>query len=159
MARSRPSKAEAVEADVPEVEEPEVDDSDDEGDADPAGSAGGRPMSKAKAARSAIERGIESPQEASEFILREYGIVMAPQHFSAVKSQLRKKEREAEEAGRPGTPPRRGRRPALDSYLAPPPRQPASAVETDLLDAIEAIKPLVASLGAEKVKRIVELLG
>ena len=29
----------------------------------------------------------------------------------------------------------------------------------DLLEALEAMKPLVASMGAEKVKRLVDLLG
>lgn len=47
---------------------------------------------------------------------------------------------------------------AVEGYLAPPPQHPASG-ETDLLDAMEAMKPLVASLGKEQVKRIVDLLG
>jgi hypothetical protein len=42
--------------------------------------------------------------------------------------------------------------------LAPPPK-PAPTGGSGLLDAMEAIKPLVASLGAEKVKRIGDLLG
>lgn len=47
--------------------------------------------------------------------------------------------------------------PAVEGNLAPPP--PAPTGGSDLPDAIEAIKPLVARLGEEQVKRIVDLLG
>jgi hypothetical protein len=45
----------------------------------------------------------------------------------------------------------------VEGYLTPPPK-PAQAAVSDLLDAMEAMKPLVASLGKEQVKRI-DLLG
>jgi hypothetical protein len=87
------------------------------------------------------------------FIRKRFGIEMGPQHFSAVKSQFK----------RQGGPPRgkRGRKPkqAVEGYLAPPPRQRQVDGETGLLSAMEAMKPLVESLGVEKVKRIAELLG
>jgi len=161
MARAKAAKQEPLE---PEAESLDIADSDgdeaDEGDSPGHnGPARGKTISKADAARAAIRQGIESPQEASAYIMQQFGIDMAPQHFSAVKSQLRKKEREAESAGQPSAPGRRGRRSTIENYLSSPPRQPSSGVEADLLDAMEAIKPLVAHLGADKVKRIVELLG
>jgi hypothetical protein len=38
-------------------------------------------------------------------------------------------------------------------------RTPAPAGERDLLDVMESMKPLIAQYGAERVKRIVDLLG
>ena len=46
---------------------------------------------------------------------------------------------------------------AVEGYLAP---SKIDAIgDGDLLDALEKMKPLVASLGPDKVKRIVDLLG
>ena len=46
-----------------------------------------------------------------------------------------------------------------EGYVAPPEKPRAVTGETDLLAAMEAMKPLVAALGAEKVKRIADLLS
>jgi hypothetical protein len=110
-------------------------------------------MSKADAVRAALSEGIEAPQEAVAFIKHRFGIEMGAQHFSSVKSQQKKRE------GAPAA--RRGRKPkqaAADGYVAPPPR-PAASGGSDLLDAMEAMKPLIAQYGADQVKRIVDLLG
>jgi hypothetical protein len=40
-----------------------------------------------------------------------------------------------------------------------PPERPAAGRNGDLLAAMEAMKPLVDSMGKEQVKRIVDLLG
>jgi hypothetical protein len=110
-------------------------------------------VSKSEAARTAIAEGIEAPQDAVAFIKTRFGIVMDPQHFSAVKSQMKKKE---------GVPPaKRGRKPksqAVEGYLAPPPN-PRADGDATLLAAMETMKPLVASLGVAKVKKLAELLG
>ncbi len=111
---------------------------------DPAGGA----VSKAFAARAAIESGHENPQQAVAYIKRTFGIDMGAQHFSAVKSQLRKKE---------GAPKGERVRKPLDGYLAPPKIVPTG--EGDLLDALSAMKPLIAQFGADKVKKMVDLLG
>ena len=47
---------------------------------------------------------------------------------------------------------------AVEDFLAPHPK-PAQTDGSDLLDAMEAMKSLVASLGKEQVKRIVDSLG
>ena len=48
-------------------------------------------ISKSEAARQAIAAGLESPEEATEFIRKKFGIEMSKPHFSAVKSQLKKR--------------------------------------------------------------------
>jgi hypothetical protein len=122
---------------------------------EPAGEA----ISKSEAARRAIAAGLDSPEEATDFIRKRFGIEMSKPHFSAVKSQMKKKEG--------GAKPKRGRKsktwqsqpdaPPIEHYFTPSPKTGDSS--DDLLEAMEAMKPLVASLGAEKVKRIVDLLG
>jgi len=131
---------------------PDADGSNPEGSAEPWG---GRSMSKSAAARAAMAAGIESPQEASQFIRARYGIEMSPQHFSAVKSQMRKKDGDASRARAT----RRRVSAQVEGYLAPPPRSAASVGDQDVLIALEAIKPLVEQYGADRVKRMVELLG
>jgi hypothetical protein len=101
-------------------------------------------ISKSGAARAAVDEGYESPQEAVAWIKQRFGIEMGAQHFSAIKSQYRKKAK--------------ARKAAVEGYLAPPRRKSANG-NPDLLAAMESIKPLVASLGKEQVKRIVDLLG
>ena len=116
--------------------------------------AGGKAVSKSAAAREAITQGIDSPDDAVAFIKQRFGIEMSKPHFSAVKSQLKKRDADgAAPKGRPGRKPEA----AVEGYLAPPKVVPTG--EGDLLEALEAMKPLVASLGVEKVKRIVDLLG
>ena len=116
--------------------------------------------SKTDAVRQALAAGFEGPQEGTAYIRQEFGIEIAPPHFSAVKSQLKKKGDSGAADGRKG---KRGRpkgstSKAVEGYLAPPPK-PAASGGSDLLDAMEAMKPLIAQYGADQVKRIVDLLG
>lgn len=104
-------------------------------------------MNKTEAARQALLAGKESPVEAVAFIRQRFAIEMSPQHFSATKSLIRKKERET-------TPPVTARRTPVRQEDARP-----NNGDTGVMEAMEAIKPLIATLGAEKVKRIVDLLG
>jgi hypothetical protein len=112
----------------------------------------GKAVSKAEAVRAAIDAGMETPDEGIAFVKTHYGLEITKPHFSAVKSDYKK--RSSAPPGRPGRKPRA----AVEGYLAPPPR-PATDDAPDLLAAMEAIKPLVASLGPDRVKRIVDLLG
>jgi hypothetical protein len=116
--------------------------------------------SKTDAVRQALAAGFEGPQEGTAYIRQEFGIEIAPPHFSAVKSQLKKKGGTGAADGRKG---KRGRpkgstSKAVEGYLAPPPK-PVASGGSDLLDAMEAMKPLIAQYGADQVKRIVDLLG
>jgi hypothetical protein len=112
----------------------------------------GKTISKSEAARQALAAGLEGPEEATDFIKKTFGIEMSRSHFSAVKSQIKAKaEAPPAPRGKPGRKPRA----AIEGMVKPP--KPGS--EAGLLEAMEAMKPLVASLGVEKVKRIAELLG
>jgi hypothetical protein len=147
MARTRTAKhSKPVE---PEDESQEV----PEEAAVPPGPQDKGSISKSESARQAIAAGLESPEEATEFIRKKFGIEMSKPHFSAVKSQLKKREGGAKPKGRSGRKPKA----AVEGYLAPPPKIVPTG-EGDLLDAMEVMKPLIASLGPEKVKRIVDLL-
>lgn len=137
-----------------DVEEPETEGQNDEPEASGSG------MNKSQAARAAIDAGYEKPGEAVAHIKAAYGIDMNPQHFSAIKSNYRKAQGGAKAPkGKPGRKPKAAESQGVEGYLAPPPKQQGTGGEPDLLEAMEAMKPLVASLGAEKVKRIVDLLG
>lgn len=106
-------------------------------------------ISKTAAVRAAIDAGAESPEQGIKFVKTNYGIEISKAHFFTIKSTYRRKR---------GLPPTRRGRPKRLSVGRPATR-PALNGKTDILDAIEAIKPLVTSLGADKVKRLVDLLG
>jgi hypothetical protein len=99
-------------------------------------------ISKSEAVRRALADGVDQPADGVAYILSKFGIEMGPQHFSAVKSAHLKKQ---------GIPTVNTRFQKADTA--------APNGEPDLLAAIEAMKPLVAALGSEKVKRIADLLG
>ena len=99
-------------------------------------------ISKSEAVRRALADGVDQPVDGVAYILSQFGIEMGPQHFSAVKSVHLKKQ---------GVPTVNTRFQKAEASVADG--------EPDLLAAIEAMKPLVAALGAEKVKRIADLLG
>ena len=117
----------------------------------------GRKISKTDAIRTAVAEGHESPAAGVDFIKKRFGFELSKQHFSATKSKLKTSGGgQANESGRATAP--SGKRPArVEGYLAPP-EQPAGR-DGNLLDALEAIKPLIAQHGAESVKRMVDLLG
>ena len=142
---------------------------EEEPETEPASS--GMAISKADAVREALAQGKEGPEEGTDYIRSQYGIEMTRQSFSSYKAQ--EKARQAKKQS--GAPPKgkRGRKP---SHLTPDPRQsrkdappiehyfaPSLAVESageaGFIEALEAMKPLVERLGAEKVKRLVDLLG
>jgi hypothetical protein len=113
-------------------------------------------ISKAEAVRKALAAGMDGPPEGTAYLQREFGIEMTSQMWSSYKSQEKARAAKHPEGmtGKPGRKPKA----AIEGYLAPPPKSSASG-DGDLLDAMEAMKPLVASLGKDQVKRIVDLLG
>lgn len=60
---------------------------------------------------------------------------------------------------KPGRKPKAEPSQALEGYLAPPSKATPTDGQTELLAAVEAMKPLVAALGVDEVKKIAELLG
>lgn len=109
-------------------------------------------MSKTDAVRTSIRDGVEAPLAAVAYIKKSFGIDITPQHFSAVKSMLRKKARESGKA-------KGGKsKSSIEGFFAPPSNK-SGKHGGDILQAMEAMKPLVATYGVEKVKRLAELLG
>jgi hypothetical protein len=100
-------------------------------------------ITKAEAVRRALADGKESPPVGVAYIKEQFGIDIAPQHFSTQKSQLKNRAGVKVKG-------KRGPKPAVAG---------GPEGEAGLLEALEAIKPLVAAMGAEKVKRLVDLLG
>jgi hypothetical protein len=112
-------------------------------------------VSKAEAVREALAAGKEMPEEGVAYLLDHFGIVMDRQTFSSNKSQEKAREAKKAEAAPKGKP---GRKPkaAVEGYLAPPPKARGNG---DVLETLEALKPLIASHGAQKLHRLVDLLG
>jgi hypothetical protein len=142
-------ESQEIPAEGPEVEEEEA--------GEPAPAAG-KAISKAAAVRDALAQGEDSPEGGIAFIKKVHGIDMTRQMFSSYKAQ--QKARDAKQAAAsPKAKP--GRKPKVAS---PAPAQPPVALrsangQADLLDALTAMKPLIAQYGAEQVKKMVDLLG
>jgi hypothetical protein len=109
-----------------------------------------RKVTKAQAVRDALADGLDGLDEIVKFAKSRYGLEVTKQQASIYKSKEKMKSAASLKRGRKP-------KPAVEGYIAPPKSTPKD--DADLLDAMEAMKPLVASLGAEKVKRIVDLLG
>ena len=112
-------------------------------------------MSKADAIRAALTAGKDGPEEGIAYIRDRFGLEISKTHFSATKSQLKKKE---------GLAPKRTRKAkaAAPTAAAPEPKRSTRA-ETptapgpDMIGDLEAVKALVKKLGGDQVKRIVDL--
>ncbi|MEO6808557.1 MAG: hypothetical protein ABI353_05535, partial [Isosphaeraceae bacterium] len=73
------------------------------------------------------------------------------------KSQEKTRRAKTGMKGKPGRKPKAGIGQAAEGDSASSPK--SAKGEANLLAAMEAMKPLVSNLGAERVKRIVDLLG
>jgi hypothetical protein len=105
-------------------------------------------ITKSEAVRRALAAGHQMPVEAVTYILAEFGIEVRPQYFSNVKLEMAK-----------GAPkPRGGVAPQSSPTIAEEQSAPRPRAGADLLEAIETLKPLVAEMGVENTKRIVDLL-
>jgi hypothetical protein len=115
-------------------------------------------ITQSGAARAALEKGYEKPAEAVAYIKNTFGIDMNPQYFSAIKTRTK----DLHEAAPPKpAPARRGQKAKaarVEGYLAPP-EKPKVAGEPDVLLALEGVKELVSQFGADKLKRMIDLLG
>lgn len=131
---SRKSKAAAVEPEI--VEE--------------APAESGADISNAQAVRNAMAEGLDDIDSIDAYLRDNYGKDVPRQQISAYKSQTRRKAGEA--TTRRGRPPRA----AVEGYLAPPTR---SKNDGDLIETLQALKPLVAKVGVENVKKLAELLS
>ena len=146
-----PIEEEEISQEIPE-DDPEVEEDDEPGRI-PQGA-----VSQTDAARAALDKGYEKPAEAVAYIKATFGIDMNPQYFSAIKTRTKTAEPTAKKA-KPG---KRGPKPKPAAPVAAPatPTPKASSNgEAELIESLETLKPLIAAMGAEKVKRLVDLLG
>lgn len=118
----------------------------------------GRKVSKTDAVRAALQAGADMPEEGVAFVKRHYDIEMTRQRFSTTKSKIKADAETKSAATSPRVSRKRSGSTEVASTLSPAPT-PSIPAEADLLRAMETMKPLIATLGAEKVKRIVDLLG
>lgn len=107
-------------------------------------------ITKSAAVRAAIDAGADSPEAGIAFIKQRYGIAISKPHFHTIKSNYRRKR---------GLPPKRRGRPRKAAGRMPATVFSTAKGEVDVLRAMETMKPLVASLGAANVKRLIDLLG
>jgi hypothetical protein len=114
-------------------------------------------MSKADACRAALAAGIEKAEEAMEFTLNKFGVEIKATDFTLYKSKAK--------GAAAAAPAKRGRKPKAveaarevsQSPAVPKAFTPANG-RADLLDALTAMKPLIAQYGADQVKKMVDLL-
>ncbi|MBA3388952.1 MAG: hypothetical protein H0U02_06250 [Rubrobacter sp.] len=133
-----------------DVTEPEE---QDEAKAEPKG--GKASISKTDAIRAALAEGMESPEDGTGFIKSRFGIEISKQHFSATKSQIKKKDGAAAPKRKRAARGEKAPAPAPAPQAAPT-AQPATT-GPDMIGDLEAVKSLVKKLGAEQVRRIVGL--
>jgi hypothetical protein len=115
-------KDESQEAPEPDAPEPET----------PREAATGRPtMSKVDAVKAALAEGVESPEDGVAFIQKRFGIEIGRQHFSATKSQLKRREGGGAPKGKRAPKRRQVAEPAPQTA---PPAQPTATGETDMID-------------------------
>lgn len=129
--------------------------------------ASGSTITQTEAIRRALGAGHEGPTEGTAYIRDEFGIEVSKGNFSATKSRLKSLGDGTSEPKRRGRKPgtatvKRGPKPkaagqADEGYLAPPPAP--KAADGDVLETLESLKPLIAQYGADRLKRMVDLLG
>jgi hypothetical protein len=143
---------------VPVHVEPE-DASQDIPDEEPASVIEPTPgMSKADACRAALAAGIVDAEKAQAFTLSKFGVEIKATDFALYKSKQKKAGPAPVTKGKPGRKPKAVAPATVDGYLAPPVK-PKAAGEPDVLLALEGVKELMATYGADKVRRIVDLLS
>jgi hypothetical protein len=125
-----------------------------------------KPINKAAAIRRALAEGLTKYEDAAPFIKTHFGHEVTPGHFAASKSREKVAGDPAQPTPKRGRPPgkgkavtvkvKRGRKPKAAVDAAPPKTR---AAKDDILAEMEALKPLVESMGKEKAHRIIDLLG
>jgi hypothetical protein len=106
----------------------------------------GTPSVKTKtdAFRAAVAQGIESPKAISEYVKTIYGMEMSAGMVSAYKSMEKNKGK---------------KKPKAVKAPKAPAANDGNGVGHDLMSQLESIKVLVKGLGADQVKRMVDLFA
>jgi hypothetical protein len=100
-------------------------------------------VSKAEAVRTALKHGVEAPADISAFAKDKYGLDIPAQQAGTYKAQIRAKQPQAS---------------GETKKAIPAAAKHGGGGETDLIIATEMLKPLVKQHGADRLKKIVDLL-
>jgi hypothetical protein len=136
----------------------ETQESVDEPDITRASAGGDQSISQTDAVKGALDSGYELPGEATDYIRDQFGMEVSKAYFSAIKSKLKAQggKTKKRSVGRPSA--ASVRQNEASSTSQPSSRQKSAGGDDELLKALEVMKPLIDALGAEKVRRIVDLL-
>jgi hypothetical protein len=94
-------------------------------------------------ARAALAEGIEQPSDGVAYIKAKFGVELPKPMWSSYRAQLKAREQKASgPTPKPAASPEHG-----------------GGGETDLITAMETLKPFVAEHGPERLKPIIVLLG
>lgn len=96
-------------------------------------------MSSTDAIRAALAEGAESPDDGTDFIRKRFGIEISKSHFSATKSQIKKKDAAAAPKGKRA--PKAEKTPEQEPARIPA-AQPADT-GAEMIGDLEAVKSLV----------------
>jgi hypothetical protein len=141
---------------VPAHVEPE-DEVQESPDEEPASVIEKTTMTKAEACRAALAAGIEDAEKAQAFTLSKFGVEIKATDFALYKSKQKQAGASPALKGKPGRKPKTAI-PLVEGYVAPP-MKPKAAGEPDILLALEGVKELVQQFGADRVKRMVDIIG
>ncbi len=157
MGRPKKSAPKHVE---PEDESQEAPEEEPARTLEPSGS-----VNQAELVRKAVAAGHEKPATGVPYIKTQFGVDIDPKYYSVAKSQLKKREANssfapepAKRGPKPKTVAPTAPKPLVEGYIAPP-EKPKAVGEPDLLMALEGVKELVGQYGAERVKKMVNLLS
>jgi hypothetical protein len=106
-------------------------------------------VSKAAAVRAALADGLDGLDDIAAYVKAKHGHDIPKPQISAYKTQEKAKSRKGEHPVPKAAKPKSAVLPAVKH---------GGGGETDLITAMEAIKPYVKEHGAERLKRIIDLL-
>jgi hypothetical protein len=99
--------------------------------------------------RAALADGLDGLDDIAAYVKTKHGHEIPKPQISAYKAQEKARGRKADEPAR---------KPAKPKSAVLPAAKHGGGGETDLITAMEAIKPYVKEHGAERLKRIIDLL-
>ena len=121
--------------------------------------AAGKSINQAELVRKAVAAGHEKPAYGVAYIKSQFGVDVDSKYYSVAKTQLKKREEKAAVHGPAKRGPKpKGPTPLVEGYVAPP-EKPRSPGDPDVLMALQGVKELVGQFGAERVKKMVDLLS
>ncbi|WZO97976.1 hypothetical protein EP7_005028 [Isosphaeraceae bacterium EP7] len=151
MARKSASKVIEATAEPLELDDEQVENGSTEVD--------GAPLSQTDAVKAALDGGYEMPGEATDYIRDQYGMEVTKAYFSAIKSKLKSQGGTVKKRGYTRSAATVAKHAGASSTSQASARLKSAGGDEGLLKALEVMKPLVEKLGAEKVRRLVDLLG